>query len=685
MPIKSKYVYEIISSFSNEVYIYNLVIYSKAVQKKLGLNFNKYKTKYFIKRIYQYAYVYDNVLCVSKFNVKINVSKDELENLSEFYKNIFFEFIKDLNPYEFSKYIDFYCPIFDNLLKTEYFEKYFTILVRMQYIHKKGLIDYYREFFEKLNKTNIKYSLEFIYYNINDLKFLKDFKINFNQIKKLNILKDEEQILESHSSNNEGCALVNDIYDDFKYIESFYNNLFSFENIENNLISLSLNLFIEEKWNSFVYLVEMNPDLLEGLNKLKSLKYLYLYNLEFSSTFTLKLSNLEKLLLKKCKNITFKENIFLNLKNLTLEYCKLQNPNSLLKFPELETLVIKGFHDIINLFFDFSSMTKLKCITTTIDNFLLLNNISFEDSRLFYGNYKENYSFVFDKNINKIVENIKYYDDNDYINNENEIIMIEKLCSVKSLKKIQFPINNFIDKKNKILNIKNTNSSAKEMNIAIKLNGNKICDLCNLQKIFFNLTNLTVEFNSFPDIKGNKKSKLEIIENPECKITSFNIKIDMRLKSELKFCIQSYENLESINFEIKYLKFDTNFPIFNNKCNIIFKSLKSFRLCLDLGLANNKTLDSKINNLYENIDKMPNLRDFTFLGIQTFNKTSIKKLVNKILSLKLINNIYISAGSYNLSKLSYDPNMHYSRTDLQKIFPDISFINKKDICIMRFL
>ena len=688
MPIKSKYIYELISLYSHEDYIYNLITYSKSIQKKLNLDLNAYKRKYFLKRINKYFYDYDNILCSTKSSDKINISSKELELLREFYKNYFFEIIKELNPYEFSKYIDFCCPFFDVLLKTVNFEKYFTILIRMQYIHKNNLIDYYREYFEKINKLNIKYSLEFTYCNIGDLKYLKEFKINFTQIKKLNIRKDEEGINESHCLNNKG-SFSEEENNDIEYIKSFYNTLFSFENIEYNLISLSLNIFIEEKWNSFSYFVEMDPGLLEGLNNLKSLKYLYLYNLEFSSTFILKLFNLEKLKLKKCKNIIFKENYILNLKSLNLEYCKLANSNSKLKFPELETLVIKGYHNE-NLLFDFSSMTKLKCIITTIDNFLLSTNILLEETHLFYGDFKENYTFVFDKNKNKIVQNIKYTDDDNYSNDkyidkEKEIMMIDKFCSIKSLKKIQFPISKIIDKNNEKLNKSYKNESVKEMNILITLNDNKNYDLCNLQNIFFNLTNLNIEFMSPINNKENRKSNLKIIENPNCKLTSFNLLINMRLKYELKLYIQSYEILESINFDIKSLKFNTNFPIFNNKCDIIFKSLKSFRLCLDLDLNNNKKLDPKINNLYENIEKMPNLREFTFLGIQVFNRISLKHLVRKILSLKFISNIYITAGEYKYAKISYSPNLHYSKKELQKIFPDISFNKLKDICIMRFL
>ena len=252
---------------------------------------------------------------------------------------------------------------------------------------------------------------------------------------------------------------------------------------------------------------------------------------------------------------------------------------------------------------------------------------------MFSGNFDEKYSFIFDKSKNKIVENVKFsekYFYDYFLNEETEIKMIEKLCSIKSLKMIQFPISKIIDK-NEIL--KNKNNSVKEMNIKIKINENKNCDLCNLQKIFFNLTNLTIQFNSDSNNNNNeiKETKIEIIENPDCKITSFNIKkinMNMQLKSEIQFCIQSYENLESINFE----NCITNFPIFNKNCNIIFKSLKSFRWIFDSIIYNNNIiniLDSKINNSCDNIDKMPNLREFIFSGIQIFDEISYKHFIKK--------------------------------------------------------
>lgn len=120
----------------------------------------------------------------------------------------------------------------------------------------------------------------------------------------MNIIKDKEAINKGGSNfiHCEGSLSPKFNDTDPKEYEFFFNTLFSFENIECNLISLTLDIFIETVW--------INPDLLEGLNNLKSLKHLYLYNFIFSKAFTLKLYNLEKLLLKRCNNIAFEEKCF---------------------------------------------------------------------------------------------------------------------------------------------------------------------------------------------------------------------------------------------------------------------------------------------------------------------------------------------------------------------------------------
>ena len=694
--IDSKYVFKTIFSYLNEDYIYCLIIHSKSLQSKLNIDINKYKKKFFFK-IYPYYYYeqdYDYDLCITNLSFlygteKEDLTNNELENMKDFYKFYFFDLIKELDPNGFSKYIDFCCPIFDSLLETEYFGKYFTILVRMDYISQNNLIDYYIKYFEKLNKLNLKYSLEFKYFNLEDIKFLKICKINFNQIKKLSIVYDEGPIFECGCEECDSCeGRVLDSYnkDILKNIDSFLNTLFSFNNIECNLISLTLNTFIAPGQPYFVRSVQMNPDFLEGLNSLKSLKHLYLYNFGFSTTFILKLDNLEKLLIDHCKNMTFKENSFLNLINLTIKDCSFIIPNPLLKCPKLETLEYTKndyFFDT-QLIIDLTSIRNLKVFASSIENFLLLELTLLEKIHLFPKLQSKNI-FVYDKNKEKIEKKVKFNNKynyfSDYIEKETEKKMIEKLCSIKSLKKIDFQIYYIIDE-NEQFNINKKSISVKDMEIKINLKKNKNYNLCGIQNIFCNLTNLTCkifEDNSYKineQIIETKEAKLEIIENPNNKITSFNIIID-KLNSGIKFFIQSYENIESMNFEINDLNFKTNIPIFNDECNIVFKSLKKFSLNLYLSNFDKKKIeiDSKINNLFNNIDKIPNLKEFTFSGFNDMlDEISYKNIIKKILSLKIITSI-------NLEPCPISAN--YSRKELAELFPDICLNKIKEIRIMK--
>jgi len=704
--IDSKYVLKRISSYFNEDYINNLIIHSKSLQSKFNIDLNTYKKKFLLTYYLNYHYAhdydqkYDYNLCFSNQFIYSFYEKEdyiyddnELEYMKDFYKFYFYDLIKELNPNEFSKYIDFSCPIFDSLLETEYFEKYFTILVNMEYISENNLTNYYIKYFEKLNKLNVKYSLEFKYFNLDDIKFLKYFKININQIKKLNIIYDENPIFSCGCDGCPSCEgrLLDSYNDDIlKKIDSFLNTLFSFINIGCNLISLTLNTFIAPGGAFYVRVVQMNPDFLEGLNSLKSLKYLYLYNFGFSTTFILKLCNLEELLIDHCTNISFKENSFLNLRNLTIKDSTLTAPSSLLKCPKLESLEYDDENYFENeLIIDYSSFKNLKVLASSIRKFLLLEFIQLEEVHLFCQFERKNF-FVFDKNKEKIEKNIKYdywyYYSNSYkiVDKQTEKNMIEKLCSIKTLKKIDFQIFYIIDE-NEQLNINKKSISVEEMSIKMYLKKNKNCNLYNLQNIFFNLKNLTINLfieNIISDdnaqIIGKKEPKLEILENPICKITSFNILVLNKLNSEIKFFIQSYENLESIDFDIRDLNFKTNFPIFNDKCNTIFKSLKKFKLSIFMSNWDDKKIeiDSKIKNLCNNIDKMPNLKEFTFLDFcDMFDENSYKNLIKKILSLKFITNIKLEPSSFSEK---------YSRKELADLFPDICYNKINEICIMKF-
>lgn len=72
------------------------------------------------------------------------------------------------------------------------------------------------------------------------------------------------------------------------------------------------------------------------MNELKSLKHLELINFFFTELFILKLKNLNSLFLIKIHNISFNEDIFLNLKRLEINDCELIISEELLNLSKVE-------------------------------------------------------------------------------------------------------------------------------------------------------------------------------------------------------------------------------------------------------------------------------------------------------------------------------------------------------------
>ena len=207
------------------------------------------------------------------------------------------------------------------------------------------------------------------------------------------------------------------------------------------------------------------------------------------------------------------------------------------------------------------------------------------------------------------------------------------------------------------INLDNFNSqSVTNMKVYCR-NGNGL--LYVLEKKFPQLTSINAIMTS-RNKAGNYR--LEIEENPDCKINSLTI----RIKSvNVKLFCQSFEKLESVDFNfVGTIELKDTFPIFNDKCQIIFKSLKSFRL------SQYKDIDLQIiNNIYNNIDKMPNLESFLlYIYEENIERGFFKRFLKKILSLESIRNLYIEIQS----KDKYE---NYSREELRELFPDIN-VNK---------
>jgi len=144
-----------------------------------------------------------------------------------------------------------------------------------------------------------------IFYNLKDtnkINYLKEININFNKIKNLTIHNCDDNIIQ-------------------KNINNFFNILFSFNNIENNLIYLN----IEFKH------CEINPIIFENLNNFKSLRYLLLKNINFDKEFIIKLKVLKVLSIISCKNIYLSEITNENLKKLYFYCCEISDINILKK------------------------------------------------------------------------------------------------------------------------------------------------------------------------------------------------------------------------------------------------------------------------------------------------------------------------------------------------------------------
>jgi len=115
------------------------------------------------------------------------------------------------------------------------------------------------------------------------------------------------------------------------------------------------------------------------------------------------------------------------------------------------------------------------------------------------------------------------------------------------------------------------------------------------------------------------------------------------------------------------------FPIFNDKCKVIFKSLNTFDFSKPIEKETNLEL---FQNIYNNLDKMPNLKIFKFIiNIRDIKEDLYKNFIKKLFTLKL-DEIFII-----IKKYSFDLEEFYSKDQLQKIYPEININNINKIRI----
>ena len=350
--------------------------------------------------------------------------------------------------------------------------------------------------------------------------------------------------------------------------------------------------------------------------------------------------------------------------------------------------------------FDFSIIKKIKILTIEVIDFLHLNN-------------------------NILLEKIIIYSIRE-IDKETEKKMMEKLISIKTLKDITFSLKMIED--NEILQIKGENNSVINLKLYIF---KKDCEIYYLQQKFPNLINLSIsnlykssnlynhELCQFckesylygninnDEVKNFLNSKIKgikIKDEQNCNINKLILNIGD--SSNVKLFI-SFEKLIEIKL-IGLLNLN-NFPIFNKNCNIIFNSLTHFECkagtnhyisCYEMfykynnqesndyyeypndfsSYYYNNEMKDFLNNIYNNIRCMPNLKDFIYEFPSSIEENIYFDLI-KILLEKKLNTIVLRLYINKSSKFYSNINQcfikrfkfsEYTFEELKSFYPNIS-------------
>ena len=625
-------------------YKHKLFSYSKLLQKKADLRLADYEERYIEKfgiNLNDYLFSENNIF-VRKFkkdilnsNLQKDLAKNNLEKATiekimvDIYNQRYEDKYKNNSEgsdkagnklIETDESIEIYSPFFETLSKMEFFEYLFTINISTYIIDKFDLKEDYISTFEKLKQSKSKYNSLTIYYEDSyDILYLKDFNINFNQIKRIIFIPNSYHVT-----------------GDYKY---FLNTFFSlFSRIENNLTNLKL------KWVEN----EMEPRTVQNLNNFKSLELLNLTGFKFTKTFVLKLSNLKKLTLDSCENIDFEENIFSNIIKLNLYHCSINKPKSLLAVPNLEECELTYYdgesEQKYYSIFDISSFKKLKKFVGDPCDFIYL-----EENNLEY------------------VKLISFTE----VSSEDSIKVLKKLISLKNLKELILEFGPIVD--SEILWIIGKNYSVEKMKINwVKQNNDLV--IYNLQDKFGKLSN--IEMTS-PKYENNHKIILKITENKNCRINKFFLEAGMY--HNIEFYCEPFENLIEIKLTLngKVINIKDALPIFNKDCKVIFRALNVFELRT---ISDHVVLLYAMENLCNNLTSMPNLTKLLIdCSIQeNIDKDFYINFIKKCLELKLKKLYFSIKKTADDSKI-----IPYSKEELEEIYPNIKYSKYKEIFIRK--
>ena len=184
--INSKHILQHICSFINdENFILKLFAYSKSYQAKFNINLLNYQKQYILTKCFENDFyeIINSIsrVCIDENNENYFLSKFGLKLKLNDIQNIIIEHYKTIKDKEINVDISF--PFLNVLSRQDYFEKNVNILIRISTYNEEKTI----KKIEELNKTNIKYpSLKLL---LGECKNLEKFPINYNQVKKLDIME----------------------------------------------------------------------------------------------------------------------------------------------------------------------------------------------------------------------------------------------------------------------------------------------------------------------------------------------------------------------------------------------------------------------------------------------------------------------------------------------------------------
>ena len=649
---------------------YSLFVYSKYFQNLLDLDIINYENRYISK--------FD--MSLEDFLLSPNDSNPKSFN-KNYLKDIFDEKIRENNLdeklirkiivdniikmgnemtvkeyYDATYIINIFSPLLFDISKTKIFQNVFTLEIQWDIIEKFNLENDYKEIFNKLNESNVNYSLiSFKFKQYDDIKHLKELNIDLKKLKSLGITQkaiskkiqddsDKEDDEEKDDSDKEDDEEKdNDDKEEKQDLalfslssqESLFKNLFSMNDLYNNLLYLKIDI-LEKKQ-------EIKSACFNGLINFKSLKFLSLNYLQFSKDdyYTFNLENIEIIYLENCTNIAFGQKMCNNLKEFNLEYCGLIELKSPLNFPKLKEFEYKYCNIERSKMINFSSLNKLKYLKAYVSEFLLLGDNRLKEIQL---KFDKSYSFIKEKE------------------------MFSKILSLKKLELAEFYIKELDN--DEILNIPGENNSLKTL-IIHWINVDKDCNLLNIQAKFPNITKLKIK-PDFVENENEQPIKLEIKEDKNCKITCFSL--CNKLEKNIKFNCAPFTDLVKVNIKnsdiISNLK--DAFPLFKENSKDKFLSLKKFKF------YNSNNIDVDIlRNLYNNLDNLPLIRNIHIECLsKEMDEVLHKKFIEKLLSLKLDKLTFI------IKKNDFDDDEElYENEELEKICPGINFDKYQELNI----